>query len=86
MMNKARIESLADEAWEYADSNSTDGDDKHGRLYRDKFAELIAAECARICKEHGETYEYSLTPAKARIASNASNYCAKLIKFHFGVK
>jgi len=40
-----RIKKLADEAWQYADNNSRDGDNTHGWLYRDKFAELIVKEC-----------------------------------------
>lgn len=43
-MNK-RIEELANEAWYYADLNSSDGDGRHGHLYRDKFADLIVREC-----------------------------------------
>lgn len=39
------IKELADRAWRYADDNSRDGDETHGRLYRDKFAELIVKEC-----------------------------------------
>lgn len=39
-MNK-RIQKLADEAWQYADANSTEGDNRHGQLYTEKFAELI---------------------------------------------
>jgi hypothetical protein len=41
-----RIRELADEAWQYANNNSRDGDETHGWLYRDKFAELIVKECA----------------------------------------
>jgi hypothetical protein len=36
-----RIRELASEAWQYANNNSRDGDDTHGWLYRDKFAELL---------------------------------------------
>jgi hypothetical protein len=41
-----RIKELANEAWQYANNNSRDGDETHGWLYRDKFAELIVKECA----------------------------------------
>jgi hypothetical protein len=40
-----RIRELADQAWQYADDNSRDGDGRHGHLYRDKLAELIVREC-----------------------------------------
>ena len=39
-----RIEELASKAWQYADLNSSDGDGRHGHLYRDKFAKLIVTE------------------------------------------
>jgi hypothetical protein len=40
----ARIRELAEQAWQYANDNSRDGDNTHGWLYRDKFAELIVKE------------------------------------------
>jgi len=47
-----RIKELANEAWQYANNNSRDGDDTHGWLYRDKFAELIIQECATVARKH----------------------------------
>ena len=47
-MNQDRIEELGKQAWEYADSNSRDGDNTFGHLYRDKLAELIIRECISI--------------------------------------
>jgi hypothetical protein len=46
-----RIKELAAEAWQYANNNSRDGDDTHGWLYRDKFAELIVKESIAMCDE-----------------------------------
>jgi hypothetical protein len=43
-----RIKELADQAWQYADKYSHDGDGRHGHLYRNKFAELIVQECCSI--------------------------------------
>ena len=39
------IEEFSTEAWQYADLHSSNGDNKHGNLYRDKFAELILQHC-----------------------------------------
>jgi hypothetical protein len=52
----------------------------------DTFAELIVKECASICELNGQTYKYSFTPAKARLAEYASNYCAMMINKHFGTE
>jgi hypothetical protein len=52
----------------------------------EKFAELIIKECASICEINGNTYMYSFTPAKARLAESASKYCGMMIKKHFGVE
>ena len=46
-----RIKELADQAWHYADLNSSDGDGRHGHLYRDKFAELIIRDCAAYFRD-----------------------------------
>lgn len=43
-----RINELASQAWQYANDNTRDGDDKHGWVYRDKFAELIIQECINV--------------------------------------
>jgi len=43
-----RIRELARQAWRYADDNSRDGDETHGWLYRDKFAELIVKETMQV--------------------------------------
>jgi hypothetical protein len=52
----------------------------------EKFAELIVKECASICELNGQSYKYSFTPAKARLAESTSNHCGLMIKKHFGVE
>jgi len=52
----------------------------------DDFAKLIVQECVNICEVNGDTYQYSYTPAKARLANSTSKYCGMLIKKHFGVE
>jgi hypothetical protein len=68
-----RIKELADEAWQYANNNSRDGDDTHGWLYRDKFAELIVRECQTVVE-----WAISVDSTIGRVPM--------LIKEHFGVK
>lgn len=55
-----RIEELSSQAWHYADSNSVDGDGRHGHLYRDKFAELIVQECAKYMYENYPETRYKV--------------------------
>lgn len=43
-----RIKELANQAWEYANSYSQEGDGKHGELYTAKFSELIIKECIEV--------------------------------------
>ena len=50
-----------------------------------KFAELIVRECANICEIESETYKYSFTPSKARLATSTSKHCATMIKRYFGL-
>jgi hypothetical protein len=54
--------------------------------FEQKFAELIVRECVGICTENGSSYQYSFTPARARLAEATSNHCGQLIKKHFGVE
>jgi hypothetical protein len=56
------------------------------RFNKEKFAEMIVKECASICEINGQTYKYSFTPAKARLAESTSNHCAMMINKHFGVE
>jgi hypothetical protein len=57
------------------------------------FAALVAAaerksiveRCAYICEEEGQTYQYSFTPAKARIANMAATQCGTKIKNYFKI-
>jgi hypothetical protein len=73
-----RIKQLANEAWQYANDNSRDGDDTHGWLYRDKFAELIVQECVAICED---------TEGDPSADSRWGRRCCALeIREHFGVE
>jgi hypothetical protein len=66
-----RIKELAAEAWQYANNNSRDGDETHGWLYRDKFAELIVRECCSAIRLDD--------------AFNGGKFQRTILK-HFGVK
>ncbi len=68
--------------WEWASDDVLDTKN----MDAEKFAELLIQECASICEINGQTYQYSFTPAKARLAESTSNHCATMIKEHFGVK
>ena len=74
-----RIKLLAAEAWQYANNNSRDGDETHGWLYRDKFAELIVEECRYVmdCNKGSDQ-----NPAWNQALSETS----EKIKEHFGVE
>lgn len=50
----------------------------------ENFAELIVKECASICEL--QKYQYTLTPAKAKVAESTSIFCGTMIKKHFGIK
>jgi hypothetical protein len=82
-----RIKLLAEQCKEYVDESSfiTYGP-IWWEFYNEKFAELIIKECASICEINGNTYMYSFTPAKARLAESTSKYCGTMIKKHFGVE
>ena len=51
----------------------------------ESFARLIIEECAKVCDKNAETYEYSFTPARARLAKSTSLHCSNLIRAHFGI-
>lgn len=51
-----------------------------------RFAELIINECANLCHDNAQSYKHSYPPKKAEIAAGSSNFCAVLIKKHFGVR
>jgi len=55
-------------------------------LFNRIFAELIVRECANICEMEGESYKYSFTPAKARLAESTTKHCATMIKKSFGIE
>jgi len=50
-----------------------------------KFAQLLIEECARICEDNGNSYQYSFTPSKARLAESTSIHCGELIKKYYGI-
>jgi hypothetical protein len=55
-------------------------------LFNQIFAELIVRECADICITEGESYKYSFTPSKARLAESTSKHCAVMLKKYFGIE
>ena len=57
-MDQELIKTLSDSAWEFANANSSDGDGRHGILYRAKFAELILNKCIESVKNNDITGEY----------------------------
>lgn len=59
---------------------------KHRAKDIEMFAQLLLAECVSICETNGHTYQYSFTPAKARIAEAASKHCGLLIQRYFKTK
>lgn len=84
LTGQKRIELLAELTWQAA----TDADSEFqptGEFLR-KFAETVILECAGICDANADTYSYSFTPAKARLAESTSRHCASLIKKHFGIE
>ena len=50
-----------------------------------KLSELIVQECVNLCEGNGETYKYSFTPAKAKLAETTSKHCGELIKRRFQI-
>lgn len=46
----------------------------------DKFAELLIAECMQICRERGDSAEFSYPPAKATVAKKTAYGCAELMQ------
>jgi hypothetical protein len=75
-----RIRELAEQAWQYANNNSRDGDGTHGCLYRDKFAELIVLECLDIVANADMTGSWITHPKDVLYVA-----CDQ-VKNHFGVQ
>ena len=80
-----RINELAEQAKEVVFSAPMTGREI-SQVDLGKFAELIIRECANICELDGQSYKYSFTPAKARLAESTSKHCGELIKRYFGVE
>jgi hypothetical protein len=49
-MNKL-IEEFKNQAWNYADRVSVDGDGQHGNLYLEMLSQLIINECSKIASD-----------------------------------
>ena len=48
--------------------------------YVEIFARLIVEECANICKEHGDSAEFSYISTKAVVAKKTAHGCAELMQ------
>ena len=72
-----RIQELAEQADDYAYKEYAKKPSGHEREYffRQKFAELIVRECAKVCDDIDSEYEGEDVLA---------TWCAKAIKEHFG--
>ena len=66
----AQIRKLKDEAYEYADRHTVEGDNNFNTVYVDKFAELLILECAKISEDN---FHHGSAGARA-------------MKDHFGIK
>lgn len=51
-MMKERIKELAEQAWDYVDSQNPYASDEH-EMFQEKFAELIVRECLSIADRRG---------------------------------
>jgi hypothetical protein len=72
-----QIKQLAEQALEYAEKNQSADIPRHWfRLYNEKFAELIVAECIAQC------WTVSELESKGFVVSE----CSKRIRKHFGVE
>jgi hypothetical protein len=87
-MNKQLIKLLTEKAQELSYKEYEKGLTGHSRedLFNQIFAELIVRECANICEIEGESYKYSFTPAKARLAESTTKHCATMINKSFGIE
>ena len=51
-MMKERIKELAEQAWDYVDSQNPYASDEH-EMFQEKFAELIVRECLSLADRRG---------------------------------
>lgn len=79
-----RIQELMNQAMESTGVEGLGG--SYVELNPEKFAELIASDCANICEINGQSYKHSFTPAKARLAESTSKHCSELIRTIYGLK
>ena len=71
---KERLEKLAEQATTYIEPTSTSGE---GWIFdKEKFAELIVRECAKVCRDQPNIYAHK---------ADRDN-CAIAIEEHFGVE
>ena len=68
-----RIKELAEQAWDYVDSQNPYASDEH-EMFQEKFAELIVRECSRMADRWVDNDD------------NGKNYPSEMIKKHFGVE
>ena len=59
---------------------------QRGAVSAGKYAELIVAECAKVCRDHGASAEHSYTLAKATVARRTAEGCATLIERKFKIE
>lgn len=50
------------------------------------YCELIIAECAKICRDHGASAEHSYAPSKFLVAQRTAEGCATLIERKFKIE
>lgn len=86
-----KIKLLADAAGAfplYPERGADEGDQTLGFRERalERFVELVAIECIRICEEHGHSAEFSYTPARALLVKKSALGCAELIERTFGIE
>ena len=74
-----RVKRLAEQAGVSLDTAMAAGVDL------ERFARLIANDCAEICLDNGRTYQSAFTPARAKWAQATANHCGYLIKQIHGI-
>lgn len=85
-MKIERIIELAEKAGAFPVGSGADNSFGFRERALERFARMIAAECASICEVNGESYQYSFTASKAHLAESTSMHCSRLIKREFGVE
>lgn len=81
-----RIKQLAVQAWQFANDNSRDGDENHGWLYRDKFAELILLDLINTINDIRTANACVFTTFDKSITDCVKVEIIKLIETTYGIK